>query len=159
MNADVLTAPEPAVVLAVLAAGVFFLAGLLTGVWKYVAMMRSDKAEAPYYVNIAHRTSLLYAFAALLLAVFADLSAWSDRVNFWATLFPLVFFAAAIFTYVLHGLLRDTDNQLARPHRLGPLTLPGIMIQGFMWALIAGELGGFLVLFAGVIEALPLALP
>lgn len=151
--------PEPAVVLAVLAAGVFFLAGLVTGVWKYVAMMRSDKAEAPYYVNIAHRTSLLYAFAALLLAVFADLSAWSERVNFWATLFPLAFFAAAIFTYVLHGLLRDTDNQLARPHRLGSMTLPGVMIHGFMWALIAAEIGGFLVLFAGVVNALPLTMP
>lgn len=151
--------PEPAVVLAVLAAGIFFLAGLVTGVWKYVAMMQSDKAEAPYYVNIAHRTSLLYAFAALLLAVFADLSAWSERVNFWATLFPLAFFVAAIFTYVLHGLLRDTDNQLARPHRLGAMTLPGIMVHGFMWALIAAEIGGFLVLFAGVVNALPLTIP
>lgn len=143
----------PAVRLALLASGLFFLTGLLTGIWKYLAMMNSEKAEAPYYVNIAHRTSLLYAFAAQLLAVFAALSAWSPMVNLWATLFPLVFFAAAIFTYVVHGVLRDTENQLARPHRLGPVSLPGILIGGFMWALIMAEVGGFVVLFAGVVQA------
>jgi hypothetical protein len=143
-----------AVALALVASGVFFLSGLLTGVWKYLAIMGSEKAEAPYYVNIAHRTSLLYAFAAQLLAVFAGLSAWSPAVNFWATLFPLAFFGAAIFTYIVHGALRDTENQLARPHRLATATLPGFLIQGFMWALIVAEIGGFLVLFAGLLKSL-----
>lgn len=145
-----------AVALALVASGIFFLTGLLTGVWKYLAMARSEKAEAPYYVNIAHRSSLLYAFAAQLLAVFAALSAWSAAVNFWAVLFPVLFFGAAIFTYVVHGFLRDTDNQLARPHRLGPVTLPGILLHGFMIALIAGEVGGFLVLFAGLLRSVAL---
>jgi hypothetical protein len=142
----------PAVSLAILASGIFFLAGLLTGVWKYLAIMKSEKAEAPYYVNIAHRTALLYAFAAQLLAVFAYLSVWDDCTNFWATLFPLLFFAAAIVTYIVHGVLRDTDNQLASPHRLGRKSLPGFLIQGFMWALIVAETGGFLVLFAGTLQ-------
>jgi len=61
----------------------------------------------------------------------ADLKGKVTLVNFWATLFPLVFFAAAIFTYLVHGLLNDTDNQMARPHKLGPTTLPGFLIQGF----------------------------
>jgi len=145
---------KPAVALAILSAGVFFLSGLLTGVWKYVAIMQSPKARAPYYVDIAHRTSLMYSFSALLLAVFAYLSAWADAVNFWATLAQIVFFGAAIFTYIVHGALGDTNNQLQRPHRLGNKTLPNILIQGFMWALIAGEVGGFLVLFAGVVQSL-----
>lgn len=145
---------KPAVILAILSAGIFFLSGLLTGIWKYLAMMSNDNARAPYYVDIAHRTSLMYAFSALLLAVFAWLSAWSDVVNFWATLLPVIFFAAAIGTYVVHGVLRDTNNQLARPHRLGPVTLPGLLIQGFMWALIVAEVGGFLVLFAGTLKTL-----
>ncbi len=145
---------KPAVILAVLSAGVFFLSGLLTGVWKYLAIMRSENARAPYYVDIAHRTSLMYAFSALLLAVFAYLSAWADRVNFWATLASILFFGAAIVTYIVHGALHDTNNQLARPHKLGATTLPGIMIQGFMWALIVAEVGGFLVLFTGTVKAL-----
>lgn len=145
---------KPAVVLAILSSGVFFLSGLLTGVWKYVAIMNSPQARAPYYVDIAHRTSLMYAFAAMLLAVFAWLSAWGNAANFWATLAQVLFFGAAIFTYIVHGALGDTNNQLQRPHRLGSATLPGFMIQAFMWALIAGEVGGFLVLFSGVVQAL-----
>lgn len=146
---------NPAVALAVLAAGVFFLVGLLTGAWKYHAIMRSERAAAPAYVDIAHRASLLYSFAALLLAVFAHLSAFDDAVDFWATLAPIVFFAAAIVTYVVHGVLDDTDNQLRRPHRLGKATLPGSVIGAFMVALMIGEIGGFVVLFAGVVRGLP----
>lgn len=146
---------KPAVVLAILSAGVFFLSGLLTGVWKYVAIMQSPKARAPYYVDIAHRTSLMYAFSAMLVAVFAYLSVWRDVVNFWATLALVVFFGAAIFTYIVHGALGDTNNQLQRPHRLGNRTLPGFLIQGFMWALIVGEVGGFVVLFSGAIQGMP----
>lgn len=143
---------KPAVILAILSAGTFFIVGLLTGVWKYLAMMKSDKARAPYYVDVAHRASLMYSFSALVLAVMAKLSVWSDSVNFWATLFPVVFFAAAIFSYVLHGFLQDTNNQLARPHRLGSGTLPGFMMQGFMWSLIVAELGGAVVLFYGTVK-------
>lgn len=150
---------KPAVVLAILSAGVFFLSGLLTGIWKYLAIMNSPQARAPYYVDIAHRTSLMYAFSALLLAVFAYLSVWSDAVNFWATLASVLFFGAAITTYIVHGALKDTNNQLQRPHRLGSATLPGFLIQGFMWALIVAEVGGFVVLFAGAAKALPLSLP
>lgn len=149
---------KPAVILAILSAGAFFLTGLLTGIWKYLAIMRSDNARAPYYVDIAHRTSLMYAFSALLLAVFAWLSVWSPTINFWATLFPIIFFAAAILSYVIHGALRDTNNQLARPHRLGSATLPGFLMQGFMWALIVAEVGGFLVLLLGTTYRL-LAIP
>ncbi len=145
---------ESAVALAVLASGGFFLTGLLTGVWKYAAMARSADAQAPYYVDICHRASLMYSFAALLLAVFAAHSAWSPQTDFWATAFPLAYFAMAIGTYAVHGLLRDTDNQLQKPHRLGKGTMPGILIHSFMWALIVAEIGGFVVLFAGVIKTL-----
>jgi len=72
------------------------------------------------YVDIAHRTSLLYSFAAILLAHFAALSAWSERVNIVAAAVPLAFFAAAIGGYIVHGILQDTDNQFreAAPRRL-----------------------------------------
>lgn len=145
---------QPAETLAILAAGGFFLTGLLTGVWKYWQIHTRDSAEAHPYVNIAHRTALLYSFACLLLAQFARLSVLSDAVNTAAVAVQVLFFAAAVFSYALHGWLADTDNQLRKPHRLGALTLPGILITAFMWALIAGEIGGFLVLFYGVIQGL-----
>ena len=140
--------------LAILAAGGFFLTGLLTGVWKYQQIHTRNSAEAHPYVNIAHRTALLYAFACLLLAQFARLSVLSDTVNTIAVAVQVLFFAAAVFSYVVHGWLADTDNQLRKPHRLGRATLPGGLMVAFMWALIAAEIGGFLVLFYGVIQGL-----
>ena len=142
----------PAVRLSILAAGVFFSSGLLTGAWKYFHIARSATAQSPTYVDIAHRASLLYAFAALLLAQFAALSAYSLQVNFWAALVPLVFFAAAIAGYIVHGLLNDTDNQFRAPQKIGTMALPRGGLHSFMWLLMLGEIGGFAVLFAGVIR-------
>jgi hypothetical protein len=31
------------------------------------------------------------------------------------------YFAIAVFGFAVHGALRDTDNQLERPHRLGTI--------------------------------------
>jgi hypothetical protein len=142
----------PAVRAALFAAGCFFLSGLLTGIWKYLQIATSETAQAKVYVDIAHRTSLLYSFAALLLAVFAGASAWTRETNLWAVLPPLVFFGLAIGGYVLHGLLGDTDNQFRRPHRIGAWALPRHALLAFMLVLIAAEVGGFLVLFAGVLR-------
>ena len=145
---------EPAVRLCVLSSGVFFLIGLLTGSWKYFHISRSPKAVAPAYVDIAHRAALLYSFASLLLAVFAGLSVWSDTVNLVAAALTLFFFAFAVVSYLVHGILQDTDNQLLKPHRLGTATLRPALVAASMWALMAAEIGGFAVLFAGALQAL-----
>ena len=65
---------EPSQQLGIVAAGVFFLTALLTGVWKYLQIRASENATAHPYVDIAHRASLMYSFAALLLAEFAVIS-------------------------------------------------------------------------------------
>ena len=137
----------------VLSAGVFFLVGLLTGIWKYRQIMASPEAQAHPYVDICHRASLMYAFASILLVKFIEISQLPERVELIAVSFILAYFAAAIGTYFIHGVLGDTDNQLKRPHKLGPTTLPSGLINLFMWSLVAAELGGFLVLFYGVIIA------
>lgn len=152
MNLSVALA-EPAVQLCIVSAGVFFLVGLLTGAWKYFHIERSPNATAPIYVDIAHRAALLYSFAALLLTVFAALSRWSRNVDLIAAAAPLLFFALAIGSYVVHGVLRDTDNQFLKPHRLGPLQLGRHHVAGFMWALMVAEIGGFAVLFVGALRA------
>ena len=131
------------------AAFLFFMTGLLTGIWKYRHMARSEDATSPVYVDIAHRSSLLYSFAALLLAAFSAHSVLADWVNTTAAVAALVFFAFAIGTYVIHGLLQDTDNQLRRTHRLGKRQLPSWVTGFFMLLLIVGEVGGALVLGAG----------
>lgn len=147
-------AMTPALLLTYSACGIFFLTGLITGVWKYYHIHTSEEAEAPVYVNIAHRTSLMYSFAALVVAKFVELSPFSETVNFWAAAAPLLFFGLAISTYVIHGILQDTDNQMRRPHKLGAFTLPNALIIGFMAALIIAEIGGFGVLFVGFLSTL-----
>lgn len=134
---------------ALLAAGIFFLTGLLTGVWKYIAIMQSDKARAPYYVDIAHRASLMYSFAAILVREFIPYSPFSEPFTFIIVAAQLLFFGSAIITYLVHGLLKDTNNQLKRPHQLGKYHLPSLLVRGYMWALIIAELGGFSVLLTG----------
>ena len=140
--------------LAILSAGVFFLVALLTGVWKYLQIRDSEDAQAHPYVDVAHRASLMYSFAAMLLAAFIEISQLPPRVEFWAAFFPLLYFAFAISTYVIHGALQDTDNQLRAPFKLGNMTVPPAMMAVQMWSLVAAEIGGFLVLFYGVIVAL-----
>lgn len=132
----------PAGLTGMLAAMIFFFAGLLTGSWKYFCIRNSPRAEAPVYVNIAHRAALLYSFAALLLAVFASLSVFSDTVNLIAIALPLAYFALAIVRYIFLGITNTTNNQhLNPPSRTGELVL--------LLSLIVAETGGFLVLAAG----------
>lgn len=131
------------------AALLFFMTGLLTGIWKYRHMAKSQDATSPTYVNIAHRSSLLYSFAALLLATFSAHSVFPEWINVAAAMATLAFFAFAISTYVIHGLLQDTDNQLRRPHRLGKRILPAWVTGVFMALLIIAEVGGTLVLGTG----------
>lgn len=143
-----------AVAAALMAAILFFLLGLLTGVWKYACIRRSATAEAPYYVSMVHRAALMYAFSAQLLAVLAYFSVWSLWVNMLAVLVSVSFFAAAIVSYLVHGILRDTDNQFKQPHQLGKRTLPASLLTVFMVALVCAEIGGFLVLASGACVAL-----
>lgn len=140
--------------LALIGAGLLFLIGLLTGVWKYLQIRRSPTATAHPYVDIAHRAALMYSFASLLLAKFAEISQLPEMIEVLAVAAPLTFFFLAVGGYVLHGALRDTDNQLRRPHVFGRGTLPNLALSGFMLALIVAEIGGFLVLFYGLVDAL-----
>lgn len=139
--------------LCLLGAGIFFLSGLLTGVWKYRAMMQSKTAEAPVYVDICHRASLMYAFAAILMREFVPYSPLSPYGTNFAVGIPLLLFASAIGTYLIHGVLRDTDNQLREPHKLGATEISRSLVRGYMAILIAGEIGGFAILFSGFLMA------
>ncbi len=143
---------ESAAKLAILGAGIFFLNALVCGIWKYAQIRKSEDALAHPYVDTAHRASLLYAFAALLLARFVELSDLSAGVEMVATALPLIFFAFAICSYMAHGALRDTDNMFAASRETGKGSSESA-IAGFMALLILAEVGGFLVLFWGFARA------
>lgn len=133
--------------------GGFFLVGLLSGAWKYLRIRASPDARAPLYVDLAHRSALLYAFAGLLLSRLCERSAWSSATNLAAAAVLQVFFATSVVGYVVHGVLGDTDNQFRRPHRLGRGTMSPVAMTAFMVALITAEVSAFLVMFAGYLRA------
>ncbi|KQU53774.1 hypothetical protein ASG84_04350 [Rhodococcus sp. Leaf278] len=124
----------------VLAAGLLLLWALGLGVLKYRQMSTSADGAAHRYVDIAHRAALMYSFAALVLAVLAQFSAWPVLVDLAAASVVLLFFVGAIAGYTVHGVRRDTENQFVDP-------VPGTHL--FMVALIVGEIGGTAVLLTG----------
>jgi uncharacterized membrane protein YhdT len=105
-------------------------------------MRKHPQAEAPYYVNTAHRAALMYAFSAQLIAVFAGISAFPAWVNTLAVIPPLLFFAIAIVHYVQLGLTTTSNNSLrdssdkAKDYRV-------------LNMLAIAEIGGFSVLLLG----------
>ncbi|HEX7740517.1 MAG TPA: hypothetical protein VF426_12805 [Marmoricola sp.] len=134
--------PETRILL--LCAGIVFTWALALGVQKYVQIIRSADGSAHTYTDIAHRAALLYSFALVLIAAFAELSDWPWQVDLAAGLVEVFFFASAIGSYQWHGLRKDTENQM---HPATP------SMRLFMAALIVGEIGGFLVLLAGFLHA------
>jgi hypothetical protein len=127
-----------------LLAAAMFLWALLLGAWKFRQMDAADDGLAHPYVDIAHRAGLLYSFALLLIATFVQLSGWSTAVNLVAAGALAFYFFAAVAGYMFHGWKRDTDNQFRRPVR---------GMDAFMASLIVAEVGGWLVLVAGFLDA------
>jgi hypothetical protein len=129
-----------------LAAGLIFILALVLGIWKYRGMATSIDGLAHPYVDTAHRAALLYSFASLLIAVFVELSAWSETVDAIAAFIVIAFFLAAIISYIVQGARKVTDNQFREGDRP-----PGL--HPYMWTLILAEIGGFSVLLVGFVDA------
>lgn len=125
--------------IAIVFSGIYLWVGMLTGVWKYYQMRKSEHARAHYYVDIAHRSSLLYSPATLILAVLAYFSVWPAWVNLLCVLINLLFFSFSILSYILHGYLKDTTNQFKQPNRLGRCQLPSWILSVAMLLLVLGE--------------------
>lgn len=140
---------ELAVKIAVIFSGIFLWIGMLTGVWKYWQIRQSPQSRAHYYVDIAHRSSLLYAPATLILAMLAYCSVLPSMVNLICVLVNILFFSFSIAAYMLHGFLQDTTNQFKQPHQLGKFHLPESLMTLAMLGLIIAELGGTGILLYG----------
>jgi hypothetical protein len=132
-----------AIKISLLASGVFLLTGLLTGIAKYRKIMQSPDHRAPVYIDIAHRASLLYSFAALVMAKLLEYSPYSETVQLIAVALPLSFFAITIGGYYVFGVIDTTDNIFNKRN---------FITTWYMYALIAGEVGGFLVILWGFLS-------
>ncbi|AXY56559.1 hypothetical protein CDG60_08265 [Acinetobacter chinensis] len=135
--------------LAIVFSGIFLWVGMLTGVWKYLQIRQSEQSRAHYYVDIAHRSSLLYAPASLILAVLSYFSVWTELWNLVFVVLNLIFFSFSVLSYILHGLLKDTTNQFRTPHQMGRFHLPTWMMTFAMLLLVLAEVGATGMLLLG----------
>jgi hypothetical protein len=103
-------------------------------------MMSRPDHQAHIYVDTAHRASLLYSFACLVLVKFLEYSPFDEWLNLLSVGAPLLFFMAAIGTYIRLGLSEETQNQFSEKNFR---TTTGMVL------LIIAEIGGFALLFAG----------
>lgn len=131
-----------AVKISILFSGLFLLTGMLTGVWKYAKIMSSPEHRAPVYVDIAHRTSLLYGFASLVIAKLIEFSPFGQTWQTVIVAVPLLYFTLTVIGYIKEGLLRRTDNIFAERN---------FVTTWFMYGLISGEIGSVLLLVGGFI--------
>ena len=131
-----------AVKTALLFSGLFLLSGMLTGIWKYRKIMASADHTAPAYVDIAHRTSFFYSFAALVIAKLIEFSPFDAFGQTVIVLVPLLFFALTVTGYIREGFVNRTDNMFRERN---------FVTTWFMYALIAGEIGGLLLILGGFV--------
>ena len=131
-----------AIKIALLASGLFLLSGMITGVWKYAKIMSSIEHKAPAYVDIAHRASFFYSFASLVIARLVEFSPFSLTWQILIVAAPLLYFVLTVIGYIKEGFLNRTDNMFAERN---------FITTWFMYGLIAGEIGGLLLILGGFI--------
>ena len=132
-----------AVKISLLSSGLFLLLGMLIGIIKYKRMLTSPTHIAPVYIDIAHRTALLYSFAMLVVAKLLEYSPYSVMVQLIASGLIITFFALTVGGHLTHGLKNDTDNLFRERN---------FTTTWFMYALIAAHIGGLSVILWGFVS-------
>lgn len=131
-----------AIKITLLFSGIYLLVGMLTGILKYQGMMKSEKHEAPVYIDIAHRASLLYSFAALVMAKLLEFNPFPLWLQLTSTIIPLIYFTLAIASYIKLGLQNVETTQFSERN---------FITTWFMYSLIVGEIGGVFILVIGFV--------
>ncbi len=101
---------------ALLNSGLFLLAGMITGAWKHQKILHSPQRRAPVYVDIAHRASLMYSFATLVIWKLAETAPFPVAITWYAVVAPVAFFRRKLqvgFRDVFTDLLRDQRRNAA----------------------------------------------
>jgi hypothetical protein len=132
-----------AVQITLAAAGLFLFVGLIGGVMKYHGIMTSENHRAPVYIDVAHRASLMYSFAALVMAELLKYSPYSVAVQCVITVVPLFFFATAVAQYFKLGIENKVRNQFKQR---------SFVTTWGMLFLIVGEVGGVGAIVWGFIQ-------
>lgn len=136
-----------AIKISILFSGIFFLAGLISGIWKYVCIKRSPDKSAPVYVSKTHTSCFMYSFAALLVGKLVESNQFSVNLNIFISSLLFLFFSLSIISYIVYGLNSEIKNQFSVPVTIGDRELPEFMRDLFMVSLILVEVIAFCILF------------
>jgi hypothetical protein len=128
--------------LAVLFSGVFLLIGMLTGVWKYAAIMKSEKHKSSMYVDIAHRNALLFSFACLVIAKLMEFSPYTPMAQIVITVIPLFYFSVTTINQIKHGLAGRKETVFSERN---------FSTTWFTYGLIVGEVACIALMIGGLV--------
>jgi hypothetical protein len=128
--------------LSILFAGLFLLIGMLTGVWKYAAIMKSENHKSSMYIDIAHRNALLFSFACIVIAKLMEFSPFSPTMQMVITLIPLFYFSLTTTNQTKQGILGRTETIFKERN---------FSTTWFTYGLIVGEIGSISLMIIGFI--------
>ena len=128
--------------LAILFSGLFLLIGMLTGVWKYTTMMKSEHAKSSMYVDIAHRNALLFSFACVVIAKLMEFSPFSMTIQIIITAIPLFYFSLTTINQIKEGFAGRTETIFKERN---------FSTTWFTYGLIVGEIGAISLMIIGYI--------
>lgn len=131
-----------AIKISLLFSGLFLLTGMLSGVWKYALIMKSENHKAPMYVNIAHQNALLFSFACLVIAKLMEFSPFSSTIQMLITGIPLFYFSLTNLNQILKGV--EGRNETIFKER-------NFSTTWFTYGLIIGEISSILLMILGFI--------
>ncbi len=94
----------------------YFVAALLTGVWKWRAMLGSENGKAHSYVDIAHHAALHYGPFIVLAGGLASFWPFADLLPGWVLIQIMGWtMVLSLSRYVSLGIRGAITNQLNKP--------------------------------------------
>ncbi len=91
----------------------YFVVALLTGVWKWRAMLASPDGQAHTYIDIGHHAALHYGPFILLAGILASLWPFSALMPGWVLIYIMGWtMVLSLSRYISLGLKGATSNQL-----------------------------------------------
>jgi len=103
---------------------VYFAAALITGIWKWRAMLGAENGQAHAYIDIAHHAALHYGPFILLAGVLASFWPFGDIFAAWILIEIMGWtMVLSLSRYISLGLRGKISNQLRQPTRGAKLGL------------------------------------
>ena len=128
--------------LSILFAGLFLLIGMITGVWKYATIMKSENAKSSMYVDIAHRNALLFSFACVVIAKLMEFSPFSPKIQIVITGIPLFYFSLTTINQIKEGFAGRTETIFKERN---------FSTTWFTYGLIVGEIFAISLMIGGFV--------